>query len=84
MNKPVRLIVCSLALLALSACTYVPKLGMRESRFVRNSFSTDLVYIDGDVKAYRYSGSYYYFKAGRLAKVSPSLVSADKVEAFKK
>lgn len=84
MNKPARLVLGSLALLALTACTYLPKLGMRESRFVRNSFSSDLVYIEGDVKAYRYSGSYYYFKAGRLAQVSPSLVAADQIQAFEK
>jgi hypothetical protein len=84
MNKTVRLLTAAFALLALSACAFVPKLGMRERRWVSNAYSSDLVYIDGDVKAYRYSGSYYYFKAGRLAKVAPSLVGADQVEAYEK
>lgn len=84
MNKPARLLIATAALLALTACTFVPKLGMRERRWVSNAYSSDLVYIDGDVKAYRYSGSYYYFKAGRLSKVAPSLVGADQVEAFQK
>lgn len=84
MNKTARLLLGALALLSLTACTFVPKLGMRERRWLNNTFSSDLVYIDGDVKAYRYSGSYYYFKAGRLSKVAPSLVTADQVEQFQK
>jgi hypothetical protein len=87
MNKPARLLLCALALLSLNACAlvaFVPKLGMGERRWVNRAYSSDLVYIDGDVKAYRYSGSYYYFKAGRLAKVTPTLVSADQVEEFQK
>lgn len=84
MNKTARLLIAVFALVSLTACAFVPKLGMRERRWVGQAYSSDLVYIDGDVKAYRYSGSYYYFKAGRLAKVAPSLVAADQVEAYQK
>ncbi len=81
MNHTARLLLCTLALLSLTACTFVPKIGTGERRFVRNSYSAELVYIEGNIKAYRYSGSYYYFRDRKLVQVTPTLVSADKVAA---
>jgi hypothetical protein len=81
MNKLPRLLLCGLVLLSVTACTFVPKTGMRERRWLKNTIGSDLVYIEGDVKAYRSSGSYYYFKGGRLAVVTPNLLSADKITA---
>lgn len=81
MNHTARLLLCTLALLSLTACTFVPKIGTGERRFVSNSYSAELVYIEGNIKAYRYSGSYYYFRDRKLVQVTPTLVSADKVAA---
>ncbi len=81
MNHTARLLLCTLALLSLTACAFVPKIGTGERRFVNNSYSAELVYIDGAIKAYRYSGSYYYFRDRRLVQVTPTLISADKVTA---
>jgi hypothetical protein len=81
MNHTARLLLCTLALLSLTACAFVPKIGTGERRFVNNSYSAELVYIDGNIKAYRYSGTYYYFRDRRLVQVTPTLISADKVTA---
>lgn len=80
MNKYPSLLLCAL-ILPLAACTYVPRTGMSEKKWVRNTFSYDLVYIQGDMKAYRSAGSYYYFRNGRLVQVTPNLLSPDKVQA---
>ncbi|HRJ47352.1 MAG TPA: hypothetical protein PKY38_08325 [Opitutaceae bacterium] len=80
MNKYSRLILCAL-ILPLAACTYVPRTGMSERKWLRNTFSFDLVYIQGDMKAYRSAGSYYYFRNGTLVQVTPTLLSPDKVQA---
>jgi hypothetical protein len=82
MNKPTRLLLCLPLLLSFSACsliTYVPKLGASERRWVSHTVGADLVYIEGDVKAYRAAGSYYYFRDRKLVHVTPTLLSADKV-----
>lgn len=78
MKKTALTLICSLPLL-FTACTYVQKTGMKETKWLRNTVASDLIYIDGNVKAYRSGPSYYYFRDGRLAKVAPSLVTADKV-----
>lgn len=81
MKKAPLLVLFTLGLL-LTGCsilTFTPKIGMGEKRWLHNTTASDLVYIDGDVKAYRSAGSYYYFKKGKLAKVTQSLLSADKI-----
>lgn len=80
MKRTPCLLAC-LAALALTACTYVPQVGMTEKKWLRHTVSYDLVYIQGAVKAYRSSGSYYYFRDGSLVAVNPRLVPADKVTA---
>ncbi|MBW7894661.1 MAG: hypothetical protein H3C27_06060 [Opitutaceae bacterium] len=81
MKHTARLLLCTLALLSLTACAFVPKIGTGERRFVSNAYSADLVYIEGNIKAYRYAGSYYYFRDRRLAQVTPNLIPADQVDA---
>lgn len=72
--------LAALLLLMLTACgTFTPQIGMLEKKWLKNTVSSDLVYIEGNVKAYRSSGSYYYFKDGSLAKVTQSLLPADKI-----
>ncbi len=78
MKKTTSLLFCAL-LLSLSACAFVPKLGMGERRWRSNALSSDLVYIEGDVKAYRSSGSYYYFRKGKLVAVATRLMPATEV-----
>lgn len=66
--------------LLLAACgTFTPQIGMKEKKWLRNTTAYDIVYIEGNVKAYRAGGSYYYFKDGGLVKVTPSLLPADKL-----
>jgi len=79
MKKTTLTLVTLVTLLATGCMTYVPKVGMKEKKFLNNTVTYDLVYIQGNVKAYRSGGSYYYFKDGLLVKVIPELVSADKV-----
>ena len=78
MKKYLTILLGSLSLL-LSACVFVPATGMLEKTWLRHTISADLVYIDGNVKAYRSDGSYYYFRDGKLAKVVPELLTPDKV-----
>lgn len=71
-----------LATLFASGCaltTFIPKVGTSEGRWIRNTISYDLVYMEGNVHAYRSGGSYYYFKDKKLVKVVPELIAADKI-----
>lgn len=81
MKKTALVLLAALSLLA-SGCVffpYAPTAGSSETKFLRNTVSYDLVYLEGSVKAYRSGGSYYYFKDGKLVKVAPQLVSADQI-----
>jgi starvation-inducible outer membrane lipoprotein len=78
MKKSSFALLCLLPLM-LAACTFVPQLGVKEKTWLRKTAVSDLVYIEGNVKAYRSDGSYYYFKDGSLVKVTPSLLTADKL-----
>jgi len=78
--KKITLVLLLPLMLLLGACgTFTPQVGMREKKWLRNTTASDLVYIEGNVKAYRSAGSYYYFKDGVLARVTPSLLSAEKI-----
>lgn len=80
--KKTALILLLPLMFMLSACsmfTYTTRIGMKEKKWLHNTTSSDLIYIEGNVKAYRSAGSYYYFKDGSLAKVTQSLLSADKI-----
>lgn len=79
MKKTTLALLTVLTLLATGCFTYVPKAGMKEKKFLNNTITYDLVYIEGNVKAYRSGGSYYYFKDGLLVKVVPELIPADKI-----
>ncbi len=80
--KKIALILLLPVVLLTGACsmfTYSTTLGMKEKKWLHNAVASDLVYAEGNVKAYRSSGSYYYFKDGVLVKVTQSLLSADKI-----
>ena len=73
------LIPLTLMLASCSLFTFAPQIGMKEKKWLRNTVASDLVYIEGNVKAYRAAGSYYYFKDGKLAKVTQSMLPAEKI-----
>jgi hypothetical protein len=73
------LIPFALMLASCSLTTFAPQIGMKEKKWLRNTVASDLVYIEGNVKAYRSAGSYYYFKDGKLAKVTQSMLPAEKI-----
>ena len=83
MKRIIPALLCALTLL-LASCsltTFVPQIGMKEKKWLRNTVSFDLVYLERSVKAYRSAGAFYYFKDGTLVKVTPTLLPADKVPA---
>jgi hypothetical protein len=80
--KKTTLVLLFPLMLALSACsmfTYTTKIGMNEKKWLNNTTASDLIYIEGNVKAYRAAGSYYYFKDAKLAKVTQSLLKAEQI-----
>jgi hypothetical protein len=80
--KKIILVLLLPLMLTLSACssfTTPTEIGMKERKWLHNATASDLIYIDGNVKAYRSAGSYYYFKDGKLAVVTQSLLSAEKI-----
>lgn len=80
--KKTALILLLPVVLLTSACsmlTYSTKLGMGEKRWLYHTVASDLVYVEGNVKAYRAGGSYYYFKDRKLVKVTQSLLKADQI-----
>ncbi len=79
MKKTTLVLLTVLTLLGTACSTYVPAVGMKEKKFLNNTVTYDLVYAEGNVKAYRSGGSYYYFKDGLLVKVVPQLLTADKI-----
>lgn len=79
MKKPLPLLLASLTLLLAACGTFTPQIGMQEKKWLRHTVASDVVYIEGNIKAYRSGGSYYYFKDGLLEKVTPRLLTADKI-----
>ncbi len=65
--------------LAFAGCTFVPETGMAEKRWLRHNDLAQLVYIEGNIKAYRSGGSYYYFKDGLLVQAGSTLIPASTV-----
>ena len=78
MKKPLLLLV-PLTLLLAACGTFTPQIGMQEKKWLRHTIAADVVYIEGNIKAYRAGGSYYYFKDGLLEKVTPRLLKADSI-----
>ena len=77
MKKTLQLVL-GLAALALTACVFVPKPGMKETKWLKNTITSDLVYMQGDMRVYRADGAYYYFKAGKLVTVNQALLPVEK------
>ena len=60
--------------------TFGPKIGMSEKQWLRRTLIADIVYMEGDVKAYKSSGAYYYFVDGKLAKIDEGMIPAQKIQ----
>ena len=52
------------------------QMGISEKDWLRNTFIADLTYMDGNVKAYRSSGMYYYFVDGKLTRIDQGVLPA--------
>ena len=55
------------------------RLGMDEKEWLRGTLIADLAYLDGDVKAYRSGGAYYYFLSGKLVRVDRGVLPAQTI-----
>ncbi len=70
---------CTVAIaLALVGCQSMSstQIGMTEKDWLRRTFIADLTYMDGNVKAYRSGGMYYYFVDGKLSRVDQGVLPA--------
>ncbi len=76
------LLLCLSGSLFFSGCISVigPELGMTEKQWFRRTLVADLVYMEGNVKAYRSNGVYYYFHNGVLVRVDEGRLPAQKIE----
>lgn len=70
-------------LLLMTGCTSIfgSKLGMTEKRWLISTWIAETVYIEDNVKAYKYNGDYYYFLDGILVKIYMGRLSAQAVKS---
>ena len=52
------------------------QIGMTEADWLRSTFIADLSYMDGNVKAYRSGGMYFYFVDGKLNRIDQGVLPA--------
>jgi hypothetical protein len=52
------------------------KTGMTEKDWLQSTFIADLVNMDGNVKAYKSGGMYYYFVDGKLIRINQGVLPA--------
>ena len=55
------------------------ELGVSEKEWLRGTFIADLTYADGNVKAYRSGGLYYYFADGKLRRIDQGMIPAQTI-----
>lgn len=53
--------------------------GTTEKEWLRSTFIADLAYMDGNVKAYRSGGVYYYFVDGQLKRIDQGMLPAQTI-----
>jgi hypothetical protein len=82
MFKALRFFVLSGSLTLLVGCLSMSstRLGMDEKDWLRSTLIADLVYLEGDVKAYRSGGAYYYFLSGKLARIDQGMLPAQTIK----
>jgi hypothetical protein len=59
--------------------TFGPKLGMTENQWLHTTLIADVVYMEGNVKAYRSNRAYYYFVDGVLEKIDQGMIPPQKI-----
>jgi hypothetical protein len=52
---------------------------MEEKEWLRSTFIADLAYLDGNVKAYKSGGAYYYFLDGKLIRIDQGMLPAQTI-----
>lgn len=54
-------------------------MGMSEKEWLRGTLIADLAYMDGNVKAYRSNGMFYYFVDGQLKRIDQGMLPAQTI-----
>ena len=67
--------------LASSGCqsTFGPQIGMTEKQWLRRTLIADVAYMEGNIKAYRSGGYYYYFRDGVLVKIDQGIIPPQQI-----
>lgn len=55
------------------------QIGMSEREWLRSTFIADIAYMDGNVKAFRSGGVFYYFVDGKLVRIDQGIVPASTI-----
>lgn len=81
MKTPNRFFIFIIAI-SITGCmsTFGPQLGMSEKQWLHRTLIADIVYMKGNVKAYRSSGAYYYFVDGSLVKIDEGMIPPQKIQ----
>lgn len=71
-----------IALLCLTGCMSVfqDRIGMTEKQWLRTTLIADVAYMEGNVKAYKSNGAYYYFRDGVLVRVDQGMLPAQQLQ----
>ena len=76
--KSIAAVVISLLLIGCQSMSSV-QIGMTEREWLSSTFIADLAYMDGNVKAYRSGGVYYYFVDGKLSRIDQGILPANTI-----
>ncbi|MCG2750384.1 MAG: SHOCT domain-containing protein [Desulfobacteraceae bacterium] len=60
--------------------TFGPKIGISEKQWLHRTLIADIVYMEGNIKAYRSSGAYYYFVDDTLVKIDEGMIPPQKIQ----
>ena len=76
--NPIKTIASLVLSLLLVGCQSMSttQIGITEKDWLRSTFIADLAYMDGNVKAYRSGGIYYYFVDGKLTRIDQGMLPA--------
>ena len=76
--KPIKLIAGLVLSLLMVGCQSMSttQIGITEKDWLRSTFIADLAYMDGNVKAYKSGGIYYYFVDGKLNRIDQGMLPA--------
>ena len=74
-------IFMAIIVVAMAGCqsTFGPHIGMTESQWLHRTLIADVVYMEGDIKAYKSNGVYYYFVDGMLTKIDQGMIPSKRI-----